>query len=410
MARHKITIVTSGQPSGNPRMVKEAICFSNANYEVAVIYCPISPWGDDFDRIIINENPQIRWIRVGAHPSESPLNFFKVRIRKKIWGFFYHLFGNQFHAALKSSALYSQELKKEAQKHKSALFIGHNLGAIYAITSSAQKYRAKAYFDFEDFHRGEDLETSRHWKRTAEIENEFVNRLNGATASSDLITAYYLNIFPELKVETVLNVFPKKDLTIFADSESDQLKLFWFSQTIGFGRGLEYIIRACAKVIPQPRITLLGNCSADVKDKMVKLVEEVCFDKNNLIFQSVVHEAQIPIIASSHHLGLCTEDPMTLNRQICLTNKIFTYMQGKNALLISDTKAQRRFLEKHIGIGQLIDLYNIDEIVKCLQEYQDNRKLLDEHRFESLRLANERYNWEKESEKLLKYYLESVFS
>lgn len=410
MKKTKIIIVTSGQPCGNPRMVKEAQCLSKEKMDVTVVYCPLSPWGDEFDNIIKKANPQIKWLRVGAHPSENPFKYILVRIRKKIWGIIYRFFGNHFHAALKSSALYSQELKKEAHKYKSDLFIGHNLGAIHAITHSAQKHNAKAYFDFEDFHRGEDLETSLHWKRSAEIENEFVHRLNGATAASDLITAYYKNIFPTLELKTILNVFPKKELNNFIESESELLKLFWFSQTIGFGRGLEYVLRACAKVIPQPRITLLGNCSAEVKDKMLKLVKEVGLAKNNLIFQSAVHEAQIPIIASSHHIGLCTEDPMTLNRQICLTNKIFTYMQGKNALLLSNTKAQRRFLEKHIGLGKLIDLYNIDEIVESLQYYQDNRKVLDEHRIESLRLANERYNWEKESEKLLKHYKESVFS
>lgn len=390
-------------------MVKEAIYFCRANYEVLVIYCSLSTWGDDFDQIIIKANPQIKWINVADNSIDSYLNFLKVRIRRKFWDLFYNLFGNGFHAAIKSSALYSQELKKEAQRHNSNLFIGHNLGSIYAITTSARKWGAKVCFDFEDFHRGEDLVNSIHWRRTVEIENEFISQLNAATTASYLITDYYKKEFPDLRIETILNVFPKISQKIFVDSESYQLRLFWFSQTIGLGRGLEYVLKACAKVIPQPRVTLLGNCSNQDKSKILKVISDAGFDKNNITFASVVPDTHIPVIAMNHHIGLCTEDPMTLNRQLCLTNKIFTYMQCKNALIVSNTKAQRLFLEKNAGIGQVINLYEIDEIVDCVQKYQDNRMLLEEHRAESLRRAIEVYNWERESEKMLKFYKDIIF-
>ncbi len=403
----KVVIITHGQICAQPRTVKQAISLSR-EYEVTVIYCPMSPWGDEFDNIIISENPQIRWVRVGAHPTENPLKFNLVRLRRKLWEIFYLLFGNKFHAALKSNVNYSQDLNIEAQKYKADLFIGHNLGSISAITNAAKNYNSKAYFDFEDFHRGEDLENSLHWKRTTEIENEFAIQLNGATAASELITEYYKNEFPSLQIETILNVFPKNNQIKFVDSEIDELKLFWFSQTIGLGRGLEFILQACAKVLPQPKITLLGNCSDEVKEKIIKLIEEVGLDKMNITFKVVVPESEIPIIASQHHIGLCTEDTMTLNRRICLTNKIFTYMLGKNALLMSNTPAQSIFFAKQLGVGQLVNLYNISEITECIQNYQDDRLLLENHRNESLRLAKETYNWEMESEKLLKFYKDSI--
>jgi glycosyltransferase involved in cell wall biosynthesis len=182
--------------------------------------------------------------------------------------------------------------------------------------------------------------------------------------------------------------------------------LFWFSQTIGKGRGLENFIKASARVFPQPSLTLLGNCSTDVQEEFILLAEEEGFDLDLLFFKSVLQEAELFSEASKHHIGICSEDPLTINRDLCLTNKIFTYMLGKNALLLSKTMAQIEFHEKNIGIGTLYNLNDIDEITKSIQLYQDDRELLNQHRSNSFQIAKEQLNWGKESEKLTFYYKE----
>ncbi len=402
----KILIASSGQPCGNPRMVKEAICLSHEGFVVTVIYCPLSTWGDEFDRQLFNENPQINWIRIGAHPMNNRLHFIFTRIRRKFWEWIYRFFGNKFHAALKSSVLYCQELEKEANKHKADLYIGHNLGSIRAVIGAAQKFNAKLSFDFEDFHRGEDHETSLHWKRTREIEDEFVPQLSYATAASPLIGEAYYKNYNNLLLQSVLNVFPKSNRRTFVVSKTKRLYLFWFSQTIGLGRGLEFMIEACANVKPQPQLTLLGNCTEEVENELIKIATDSRLDLECLKFKGVVSEYELGEIAAKHHIGLCTEDAKTLNRNLCLTNKIFTYMLGKNVLLLSNTNAQKAFWEVNQDIGQIIELGNPEQIRAVLQMYQDDRDLLEKHRIESLRLAQEKYNWESESKKLIDFYQE----
>jgi hypothetical protein len=385
-------------------MVKEAISLSKKNNQVTVIFCPISIWGDSFDKDLLYQNSQIKWIRVGAHPKENRMKYYLARIRKKRWDLLYHLFGNICNAALKSSVLYAQDLEAEAKNHKADLYIGHNLGAISAVVKSAKKFNSIASFDFEDFHRGEDLENTKHWKKTIEIENKYVPCLNSATTASPLITKAYQEFYSIPHIKTILNVFTNTTIDYFINSNSVQLRLFWFSQTIGMKRGLEFVLSACAKVVPQPKITLLGNCTDNMKDKLYLRAVEVGFDQNLLEFKLVVPEIELPKIASQHHIGLCTEDPGTLNRDLCLTNKIFTYMLGKNALLLSNTLAQNLFLDQNHEIGQIFNLNNISQITEKIQLYQDNRILLDQHRSNSLRMAKEKYNWEYESQILTQHY------
>jgi hypothetical protein len=387
-------------------MVKEAITLSKTFFEVKVIYCPMSPWGDEFDQKVLNENPQILWINVGAHPIKNRFIYFFTRLRRKIWETVYALIGDFCNSALKSSVLYSQELAKEAMQHPADLYIGHNLGSIYAVIQAARKYNAKSSFDFEDFHRGEDFEESFHWNRTKLIEDKFVLKLNGATSASPLISKIYQKYYPKISFHTILNVFPFLDNKVFVNSSTERLLLFWFSQTIGKGRGLESFIKAAARVFPQPRLTLLGNCSMDVKKEFSTLAEKQGFDLNLLYFKTVLPETELISEASKHHIGICSEDPITINRDICLTNKLFTYMLGKNALLLSKTMAQIEFSEKNNGIGSLYDLKDINEITKSIQLYQDDRELLNLHRSNAFQIAKERLNWEKESEKLTFYYKE----
>ena len=399
----KILILTTGQISAQPRTVKQAISLSN-RFEVTVIYCPASPWCDNFDQKVFEENPQISWIKVGAHPIKNRFIYLLARLRRKIWETVYLLFGDVCNSAIKSSVLYSQELEKEAMKHISDLYIGHNLGTIYAIIKAAKKHNSKSSFDFEDFHRGEDLKESFHWNRTKLIEDKFVLQLNGATTASPLISKAYQKCYPELSFQTILNVFPYRDEKVFVNSQTERLKLFWFSQTIGKGRGLESLIKASARVIPQPSLTLLGNCSEHVKKEFISLAIGEDFDLKLLSFKPVLPEVSLIYEATQHHIGICSEDPVTINRDLCLTNKIFTYMLGKNALLLSKTMAQIEFYEENSGVGTLYNLNDLNEIAKSLQVYQNNRELLNFHRSNSFQKAKEQYNWENESEKLILYF------
>jgi hypothetical protein len=150
-----VALFTSAQPSANPRLLKEAKSLLYNGYKVTVIWCPISPWADEFDQKLFNEYPSIIFIKAGHHAKTEPIGYWYSRIRQKFWKVIYKIIGNHFDAPIKSLILYSQELNSIACQKKADLFIGHNLGALPAIVKAAKKHKAKSIFDFEDFHRGE---------------------------------------------------------------------------------------------------------------------------------------------------------------------------------------------------------------------------------------------------------------
>jgi glycosyltransferase involved in cell wall biosynthesis len=401
----KVVIITAGQPCAQPRTVKEAIALKVVGFDVTVIYCPMSIWGDDFDKELIALNPDIKWIRAGAHPKENVRRYLITRVKRKIWHYLHKLIGNYFHSALRSLTLYSQDIERESIKHRADLFIGHNLGSIKAVVDCSRKYGSLSAFDFEDFHRGESIESSDHWKKAKEIEDEFVTFIQLFTASSPLISKQYSEIYKWINPTSIVNVFEKFECSTFVQSNIAQLKLFWFSQTVGKGRGLESLIAAIALTkIEKIELTLLGNCTEEIRSFFLGFATSKGLNGGQLIFKDVCSTKEIFITASQHHIGICSENQKTVNRDLCLTNKIFTYLASQNAIILTSTKAQTEFSLEFPNVGFVYGVDDSGQLKEVLLNYYYNRNLLNSHRKNAYQLAREKLNWEVESNKLVDFY------
>lgn len=397
----KVLLISSGQPSCNPRLVKEATHLFKVGFEVCVLYCPLSPWADENDKLLFNEYKGIEWVKVGYHEHKERYKFLSARIRKKINTISFKLFGKWNDADEKSYVTFSQELKSKALLIKAEIYIGHNLGALPAVVSAAKKNGGKAIFDFEDFHRGEDDFNSMHYYLAKNIEDKYIKQLDLAYTASPLITEQYKKLYPSIRFETINNCFPinyKANRLLELDG---QLKLFWFSQYIGKNRGLEQIIEAMGLLKNKEiQLSLLGNIKFPDREYFSAIIEKSGLRKCQIQFLNPVPENQIVEIASQHHIGLAVEVQHVHNRDLCLTNKLFMYLLGGNAILYSNTSAQKEFHSKHNDTGCIFDNGNIEQIAILLSEYCCNVNKLKAHRLASFELAEE-LNWDVESSKYM---------
>jgi glycosyltransferase involved in cell wall biosynthesis len=399
----KIVFITSGQPSANPRLVKEAITLSQAGFKVKVVYVPISPWADQFDKLLFNNYPQIVFFKAGYHPLLDKWLFKLVRLRRKLLSKLFEIIGDYLNLVDYSTILFGQELFKISIQYKADLYIAHNLGALPAAVKVAHFHKAKVGFDAEDFHRGEFAKNSLERKQTELIENKYFPLIDYLSVASPLIGYAYKKIFPEISPVIINNVFPLSRLGSQSYVRKTLgLHLFWFSQTIGKTRGLECIIEAIGLVKDLPiHFTLLGNASSDMKEYILQLVSEAGLNKEQIHFLDPVPEGELIKVASKFDIGLASEVPYCLNREYCLTNKIFTYLIAGNALALSDTKAQKEFLVEYPGIGMLYKHDDPRSLSSVLRFYAENRETLSTHQNNARELAEKKLNWEMESKKLL---------
>jgi len=398
----KVVIVSTGQPSTNPRMLKEADALFTAGYDVTLLYSHWSNWGANADEHILEAKPWKHQL-VGGSNTRNKLTYFISKLRFKLVNKFTAFFKKEMRLSRNYPELLNKTIKTAAD-----IYIGHNLATLPIVCKAAKKNHALCFFDFEDFHHGEHAKNSADFLFKKEIEKSYIPLLDGATMASKLIQNEYLKLFPSIKSVAIDNVFPLEFInTNFKPYKpGEQLKIFWFSQTIGKDRGLENILDAL-KILKVKganfRLTLLGNLPtiyenelfADLKIKDLEADVEILKPvEPNEIFQ----------IAGTHHIGLATETGHTLNRDICLTNKIFNYLLSGNAILLSDTKAQKDFYQNNKECCKIYKRNHTDEIVNHLMEWINSPKLLNEQRLASLALAKEKYNWEQESKKLIHFY------
>ncbi|WP_343523812.1 hypothetical protein [Pedobacter sp.] len=406
--RQKIVLVTSGQPSLNPRLVKEADALANAGYEVVVIYQYWNDWGTDLDIELLKTK---RWTayRVGGSPNEHKLTYWYARIQHKLASYLLkHLGPKGFlvEAAIGRCCLL---LAKKAQAIKADLYIGHNLAALPAIVKAARYHKGKCGFDAEDFHRYEESDDENELKVKLKIamEDRYIHQLDYLTTASPLIDHAYRAIYPLKNGTSILNVFGQQATDGSLKKENAALKLFWFSQTIGTNRGLEQVIEAMSLCKQYPiELHLLGACRAATKSYFNNTADRYGLQAKLIFYHPPIPEKEIFTFAQQFDIGLATETSLPKNRDICLTNKIFTYVQIGLATIASNTTAQRQLMEKYPDMGSIFE--STATLVKLLENYASDKKWLKTQQKKALLYARTELNWEKEQEKFLSIIRQTI--
>ena len=397
-------LITAGQPSVNPRIVKEANALHAAGFGVTVLYCYFIDWATRSDEILLKG---VKWEykMVGGSPFHNKTLYLFTKLRFKMARVLNRYLGNNFLIAERSQARCYDELLKAARSIKADWYIGHNLGALSVCINAAKFHKAKTGFDFEDYHREENDNSPRYEKKRIEfLENKYVPFLDHISAASPMIAKRVAVNFPPQnnKIITLLNCFPLSQQPAFREkAENDHsLKLFWFSQTIGTDRGLEILIDALVELNdPSIHLTLAGNCNNDFKSYLDKYAKDI---RHQVHLTGTVPPVELLSLAASFDVGLALELTDPENRNICLTNKIFTYLLAGNAIILSATSMQSAFNERY-KFGESFPVNDVEGLVQAIKFYQ-NREKLDQQRSYNYSLAKRELNWENESEKLVSLF------
>lgn len=397
--RKKILLITSGQPSLNPRLIKEADTLINAGYDVMVLYSYWNDWGHALDKALL-ESKKWKSLCIGGNPQNKGLTFIFSQLIHKGAKIIVRKVGLIGHFPELAIARGSFFLMREAKKHKADLYIGHNLGALPAIVKAARRHRAKYSFDAEDFHRQEidNNDNSCHFKLSKCLEDRYLKDADYFSVSSPQIAKAYQQLYPNLNPVSIRNVFPiNKDIKQRIINTTRPIRLFWFSQTIGISRGLNDIAKALEFLKAYHfELHLLGYIPNEYKQQFI---DSELNGMGNVFFHPPVPPDELIYFASQFDIGLAVERSEPLNRDICLTNKIFTYLLAGLAIVASDTAAQTNFLNENPTVGDIYQKDDLQSLVDLLSNYYLNRNRLFDTCESSLKIGVEQLNWENESQK-----------
>lgn len=390
-----ILILTSGSPATNPRMVKEANELVKRGFHVHVLYGFIVDWADDLDFAIIKA---AGWTaeRVGGHPVHDQLPWILTRIVQRVAQIFRHRGFFSFCLSRLSLPLYLR-----GRKITPRAIIAHNLGALPAARRIARKSSVPLFFDAEDLHSEESMsKASNELARNAEA--KFFPHCTAISAASPLIGEAYAQRFPELSIFTVNNCFSIKDQVPLTPILENRLRFAWFSQTIGKDRGLIEFLTAASQIQhPIPlHLTLVGACSSSFHAQLQQIIQ-FC-SHIELVVKPPMSEKEIMKLLKETHVGLALENSQPLNRDLCLTNKVFSYLLNGCQILYSETSGQVKFLADHSMTGRLVNLHDSTSIQDGINWFLQNFDELNQLRLKNWQLANEKLNFEYDAANWMK--------
>jgi glycosyltransferase involved in cell wall biosynthesis len=286
------------------------------------------------------------------------------------------------------------------------LYIAHNLSALPAAARAAKSNHALYAFDAEDYHHGVEVDRSDNEfeKRTIRrIEQRYLSGAAYVTSASPLIAEAYAETYGLPLPAVILNVFPRANAPPAPTPQgvaSPGPSLYWFSQTVGAGRGLETAIAAIARAVSRPHLYLRGSPATGYEAKLRALAAREGVAER-LHFLPPAAPDQMERIGAEYDVGYVGEIAATRNRQIALTNKLFSYLTSGLPIVASDIQSHVQLAP---ALGAAMTLFAQDDsasLAAAIDNYLLNPARLAASREHAWRLGQGRYCWEVERATLL---------
>jgi glycosyltransferase involved in cell wall biosynthesis len=402
-----ICLISPGHLASNPRLVKEADALYEAGFRVKVIAGDTASGVRPLDDTIVRRAPwPVVKVGLGRHPAHLMRRSRQVFAKKA-----FSLGSRGIQVAEWAMSPFTQSLARAAAAEPADLFIAHYLDALSAAAWAARRHGAKFGFDAEDDHVGELTDTAENRTDIAirrKIEAEFLPRCHHLTASSPGIAQVYRERYG-VTMTPILNVFPLSQAPIDppANRNDRALSVYWFSQTIGPGRGLEPFIQAMGRMRGAVTLSIRGSDFLGYSAELKTLATEVGV-ADAISFLPSAPPDEMARLAAQHDVGLALELSSPPHRAICLTNKIFTYLLAGIPVLLSNTPAQCE-IAAELGIAARVgDLANPDSMAAALDAWALSEKALIAAKRSSWQIARTRFNWNSEKEIFLQSVRQSL--
>ncbi len=394
--RPSICLVSPGHLVSTPRLVRSADALAAAGYNVTVIASRHFAPNEAGDAAIL---AQARWRAVRIPTATTSLRVLSRGIRLLTR----RLPQPSPRLAPWIVAPYWRKLSRAASAVRADYYLGHCIGAMPAVLASARSLRVRFGIDLEDHHETETEAIEHDPRQRALLRNILGTVLPQAahlTAASPLMAARYEREYG-VHPRTILNVLPRGEAppdsgTVPAAADDAPARCYWFSQVIGPGRGLEGFIRVMATMRYPVELHLRGFVDPGYRASLEALAAG-----RRIVFHPFAEPAAMARLAAGYDLGLAIEPFEPSNREICLSNKIFTYLLAGLPQLLSPTAAQRA-LADDLGAAALVgDPDATAATATQLDTWFANPATRASARRTAWKLGQTRYCWEIEQQALL---------
>jgi glycosyltransferase involved in cell wall biosynthesis len=381
-------------------MVKAASALAEAGHAVRLVSTQFLDWAAAEDQAIGG----CPWSTVDYRRSTAPAKYLETGLRFHAARKWVRLVGPRRASLAALSAATgrgSRDLLKLALSEPADLFYGGTCGGL-AVAALAGRSAGVPYgLDLEDFHEGE-FEPGPAWDHSRDLlrrlQREVLPGAKFVTAGCSAVAAQYERTYG-IPVIPVHNTYSLPDRAPDPEPPGNgALRLYWFSQTVGAGRGLEDVVRAIGLAGIRAELHLRGHAVPHFMDDLARLAAETGAEVG-LHLHPPAPPGQMVELSLPYDAGLSLQQGLDLNRGLCLGNKALTYILAGLAVVITDTAGQRPFAAD-LGEGALLyQAGDIASLASGLLQWAENRGQLRGARQAAWQAAKRRWHWDHRAEK-----------
>jgi glycosyltransferase involved in cell wall biosynthesis len=316
-------------------------------------------------------------------------------------------------ATARSFGMGAPEMLREALRLQPALTMVHSEAGLW-VADQLIKKGFRVGVDFEDWF-SEDLPTSdrrgRPVRQIKSLERHLLRRAQLTLSPTRVMALALAHDAGTERIPLVVpNCFPVGPLYPAEDSPRDRrdekaVSFYWFSQTIGPGRGLESLAKALPKLSGPWELHLRGNLRG----------YDCWFEEHfHTSVRSRVHlhpcvsNEELPLRSRCHDVGLALEIPHCRSRDLTATNKIFEYLRCGLAVIASETKGQVEVMERCPEAGWIVPSDDAAALSSVMQVCLDQPAALFEAKSAARVASAAVWNWDPFAQGLMDHLCASI--
>ncbi|MEI7499046.1 MAG: glycosyl transferase family 1 [Bacteroidota bacterium] len=411
--KKKVCILTQSHLCRNPRVVKESIALSKAGFNVTILTTFTHPDMLKEDQQLIAGSGVILKGAVNMMSSQAAdWRRLKERLVRRGAGEVIARFGLENIYALGYD--YHKNLRA-ALREKADLYICHQEISTVIGCKLIQK-GFKAAFDIEDWYSHDLLPEANRYRpiRLLERYEKMALRRGVLSYTTSRALSSALGSFADVAPPMVLqNVFPFSDRKHLDNQIKDRVdpaipSIHWYSQTIGPGRGIEFLLDCLHDVEMPLELHLRGNLFQNFKQELMQRFPEN--NRHRLFFHPLVPHNELLSRIAEHDIGLATEEYVPDSRNLTITNKILQYLQGGIAVIATDTLGQQEVATEAPGAVFLFKNKDRQKLSSLLIMLSSDRAQLAKAKKAALDTAREKFCWEIQEQWLVSWIQEAINS
>ncbi len=394
-----IAILIGGHLSNAPRVQKEAAALRKQGAKIHVFG---TWWSETLaaEDLAISKHLDINFSAVVNYCEKKNLI---IRVKQKFSQILFSRFGI---AVPRIFGLGAPELLKASSNLRADFTMVHSEAGLWVAKKLLQEGFSVGV-DFEDWFSQDLSDADRNSRPVVQmqaLERYLLNKAHCCFATTQAMAVALANDSGTSSIPTVIpNCFPSSGRLDAMGRTGDvrptnQVSFYWFSQTIGPGRGLEALARALPLLHGEWQLSIRGDLRG-YGDWFNENFPQNLRERIKLL--DIVPNAELLARTMSHDVGLALEIPFCPSRDLTATNKIFEYLRAGIAVIATNTAGQHEVMRACPEAGEVVKADNAESLAAAMQKIIDNPKLLSERKISSMHAGEVTWSWEQYEQSLI---------